>query len=163
MRENPTDAFMRSLPAGKSAKSTTPGSNSRRAAEGGYAFSPRSRAGEHIGARPCGSKRHGYLVVVVVPMTVAPIPILFLVFRGQLAKVSMFIPVVLASPLVVVNDLLVVPDVVVIVVGVIDTVMMFACRAQCRTRQRGRQETGTEKTRLAVHLKWCSFVVDLLS
>src|SRR5580700_11859037 len=104
---------MGSLPAGKSTKS----SNSRPAAEGGYGFSPRSRAGEPIGTRPCGSKRHGYLVVVVVPMTVAPIPILFLVFRRQLAKVSMFIPVVLAGPLVVVNDLLVVPDVVVIVIG----------------------------------------------
>jgi hypothetical protein len=30
--------------------------------------------------------------------------------------------------------------------------MMCASCAQYRTRQRGRQETGTEKTRLAVHL-----------
>jgi hypothetical protein len=98
-------------------------------------------------------------------MTVAPIPILFLFVRRQLAKVSMFIPVVLVAPLVVVTDLLVVPDVVVIIVGVVDTVvmMMFACRAQCRTRQRRGQETGTEKTRLAVHPKWCSFMVDLLN
>jgi hypothetical protein len=95
-------------------------------------------------------------------MTVAPIPILFLFFRRQLAKVSMFIPVVLAGPLVVVNHLLVVPDVVVIIVGVVDTVMMCARRAHCRTRQCGGQETGTEKTRLAGHPKWCSFMIDLL-
>jgi len=86
-------------------------------------------------------------------MAVAPGPILLLFSGRQPAKVSVFIPVVFVGPLPVVNDFLVVPDVIVAIVRVIDpVVMMCASCAQYRTRQRGRQETGTEKTRLAVHL-----------
>jgi hypothetical protein len=89
----------------------------------------------------------------MVPVTVAPVPIFLLFSRRQLAKVSMFIPVVLVCPLPVINDLLVIPDVVVAIVGVINpVVMMCTSCAQCRTRQCGGQEAGTEKTRLAAHL-----------
>jgi hypothetical protein len=90
----------------------------------------------------------------MVPVTVTPVPILLLLSRRQLAKISMFIPVVLVGPLPVVDDLLVVPDVIVAVVGVIDpVVMMCASCAQCRTRQRSGQKAGTEKTRLALHFE----------
>jgi hypothetical protein len=90
----------------------------------------------------------------MVPVTVAPIPILFLFSGRQRAKVSMFIPVVFVGPLPIVNHLFVVPDVIVAVVGVVDpVVMMSASRAQCGTGQHGSQEAGTEKTRLAVHLQ----------
>jgi hypothetical protein len=61
----------------------------------------------------------------MVPVIMAPIPILLLFSRRQLAKVSMFIPVVLAGPLPVVNHFLVVPDVVIAIVGVIDAVVMM--------------------------------------
>jgi hypothetical protein len=93
-----------------------------------------------------------YLVVVVVPMTVAPVPVLLLLSGRKLAKVSMFIPVVLVGPLTVVNHLLVVPDVVIAIIRVIDPVVC-ATRAQYGTRQRGGQEKGTEKIRLAMHLE----------
>jgi len=71
-------------------------------------------------------------------VTVAPVPILFLFAGRQLAKVSMFIPVVFVGPLAVIDNLIVVPNVVVAIVGVIDpVVMMFASQAQCGTCQRG--------------------------
>jgi hypothetical protein len=99
----------------------------------------------------------------MVPVTVAPVPILLLLSWRQLAKVSMLIPVVLVGPLAVVNDLFAIPDVIVAVVGVIDpVVMMSAGCAPCRTRQRGAQQAGTEKTRLVVHLYRISSIVDSL-
>jgi hypothetical protein len=82
----------------------------------------------------------------MVPVTVAPIPILLLFPRRQLAKVPMLIPVVLVGPLPVVNDLFAVPDMIVAIVGIVDPVMMCTSYAQHRARQRGGQEAGTEKT-----------------
>ena len=80
-------------------------------------------------------------------MTVAPVPIFLLFSWRQLAKISMFIPMVLVRPLVVVPDFLVVPDVVVAIVGVVDPVVMVCAPcAQYGRRQRGGQQTGTEKT-----------------
>jgi hypothetical protein len=69
-------------------------------------------------------------IVIVVPAAVTPSPILFLFPGRKLAKVSVFVAVVVAGPLVVVDNFIIVPNVVVAVVGVVDSVVMFgACRA----------------------------------
>ena len=73
--------------------------------------------------------------LVMIAMAVAPVPILFLFSRRQLAKIAIGIAMVFARPLVVINDFVVVPDVVVAVVGIIDlVVMMSAGRAECGSR-----------------------------
>lgn len=69
--------------------------------------------------------------LVVVAVTVAPVPILFLLIRRQLAKIAIGIAMIFAGPLVVINHFVVVPHVIVAVVRVIDpVVMMCASRAQ---------------------------------
>jgi len=84
-------------------------------------------------------------IVIVVPAAVTPSPILFLFLGRKLAKVSVFVAVVVAGPLVVVHNFIIVPNVVVAVVGVVDSVVMFgACHAHYRKSQRTRQEPGTE-------------------
>jgi hypothetical protein len=84
-------------------------------------------------------------------MTVPPVPVFFLPVGRQFAEVYMFVVVALAGPLVVENHLVVVPDVVIAIVGVIDPV--YAGRADYARRQGASQDKGTEKTRLAVHLR----------
>src|SRR5271168_309265 len=92
---------------------------------------------------------------MVIAVAVPPSPVFLLFLRRQLAKVSMLVTVILARPLLVIDHLIVVPDVVVGVVGVIDSisVVMLAGGPQHRKREDCGQETGTEKTRLAVYLQ----------
>jgi hypothetical protein len=79
-------------------------------------------------------------IVIVVSAAVTPSPILFLFLGRKLAKVSVFVAVVVAGPLVVVDNFIIVPNVVVAVVEVIDSVAMFgACRAHYRKSLRTRR------------------------
>ena len=126
----------------------------RSTVEGAAGVSERSQA---VGAESHPSKNEGWgtrhlffigeekrdttLVVVVIPVTVAPGPVFLLLPGRQTAEIAMRITVVFASPLVVVDDLIMVPFVVVAVVRVIDpVVMMRASRAQRGARQGGGQE-----------------------
>ena len=103
-------------------------------------------------------------MAVVVPMTVAPIPVFLLLPGRQLAKIAMGIAVVFAGPLLVIDHFVLVPDMVVAVVGVIDPiiVMFGASRAQYGRRQGSGQKSELTKRDL---LSICVIVllsVDLL-
>jgi hypothetical protein len=95
-----------------------------------------------------GCRSHSAMIemngsLVVVTVTVAPVPVFLLFFGRQLAKIAMGIAVVFAGPLVVVNNFAVVPLVVVAVVGVIDPVVMVfgaSCAQDGRRQRRGEKE-----------------------
>jgi len=69
-------------------------------------------------------------MVVVVPVTVPPSPVLLLIFGREFAEIAMWIAVIFACPLVVIDHLAVVPFMVVGVVRVIDAIGMMFCASR---------------------------------
>jgi hypothetical protein len=98
---------------------------------------------------------------MVVVVTVAPGPVFLLLVGRQLAKIPMLVVMTFMRPRVVISDLFVVPDVIVAIVGVVDPIVVSAAYSQCGACQRGRQETGTEKTCFSIHLEMILSTVDL--
>lgn len=81
-------------------------------------------------------------MAIVIPVTVAPGPILFLLLGRQVAEVAMLIIMIFARPLMVIHDFIVVPHMIVGVVGVVDPiVVMRASGTQYTRAERRRQET----------------------
>jgi hypothetical protein len=93
-------------------------------------------------------------MVVILTVTVAPVPVLFLFLWRQLAKIAVGIAVIFTGPPMVIDYFVIVPDMVVAVVRIIGPIIvMRASQAQHRGSQNSAEAKRTEKTRFAVHLE----------
>src|SRR5579872_1127359 len=104
----------------------------------------------YIRARPgelTRSKNNSVAVVVPIMIAImvvimAPVPITFLIFLGQMTVVATSIHVVLGHPLVVIDSFVRVPTVIIVVIRIVITVRTTRSK-QCQTNNGGRGKTSS--------------------
>ena len=89
-----------------------------------------------------------HLAVIVVAVAVTPGPVLFLLFRRNMAKIAMLVIVIFACPLMVINILIVVPDVIITVIRIVDPVIMVVIAGSAEDPARHRSGEYAEIQKL---------------
>lgn len=88
------------------------------------------------------------MILAVITMAVTPGPVLFLLFRRDVAKIAMLIIMIFARPLVVINILIVVPDVIITVIRIVDPVIMVVIASSAKNSARHRSGEYAETQNL---------------
>ena len=98
-------------------------------------------------------------MVMVVILTVAPIPIALLLIFGKMVVVPMGVDVVFGDPLVVVDVLLWSPGVIVAVIGIVGSIVVMSATG-ARQQQKASKKQSAKKSQAATHRESSSIRVQ---